>query len=150
MDTLKGCPVHLAKVKCCSREFLLKFEVEDCFTLAFDFSLKKGNRVVFPKVSGWRKKYFPVKKPNLEMVKLRLRREGSKNRPYFRIVAVDSRTRREGPYIEEIGTYDPLNDDIGCQLDLEKADKWVGNGAQVSDTVKSLIKKARQAQAAES
>ena len=150
MDTLKGCPVHLAKVKCLSREFLSKREAEDCFILAFDFSLKKGNRVAFPGRSGRRKKYFPIKKPNLEMVKLRLRREGSKNRPYFRIVAVDSRTRREGPYIEELGTYDPLNDDIGFKIDLEKAEKWIGNGAQASDTVKSLMKKARLAQAAES
>ena len=84
------------------------------------------------------------------MVKLRLRREGSKHRPYFRIVAIDSRTRREGPYIEEIGTYDPMNDSVGCNLDLEKADKWIGNGAQVSDTVRSLIKKARKAETAES
>ncbi len=83
------------------------------------------------------------------MVKLRLRREGSKDRPYFRIVAVDSRSRRDGSYIEELGTYDPMDDAVGCKLDLEKADKWLGDGAQPSDTVRSLIKKARLAQGAE-
>lgn len=83
------------------------------------------------------------------MVTLRLRREGAKDRPYFRIVAADSRARREGPYIEEIGTYEPLKDDGNIQLDLEKADKWLGNGAQPSDTVRSLIKQARKAEAAQ-
>lgn len=84
------------------------------------------------------------------MVKIRLRREGSKDRPYFRIVAADSRARKEGRYIEELGTYDPMDDAVGCKIDLEKADKWIGDGAQPSDTVRSLIKKARLAQAAES
>ena len=82
------------------------------------------------------------------MVKLRLRREGSKDRPYYRIVAVDSRARRDGRYIEDCGTHDPMNENVGTEVDLEKIDKWLGNGAQPSDTVKSLIKKARQAQAA--
>lgn len=98
--------------------------------------------------------YFPFKgetqEPHLEMVKLRLRREGAKDRPYFRIVAVDSRVRREGTYIEELGTYDPMDDKLGCQLDLEKADKWLEIGAQPSDTVRSLIKKARRARGVES
>ncbi|MDF1751872.1 MAG: 30S ribosomal protein S16 [Verrucomicrobiales bacterium] len=79
------------------------------------------------------------------MVKIRLRREGSKDRPYYKVVVCDSRARREGHYIEQIGTYDPMKSDADAVIDLEKADKWIGNGAQPSDTVKSLIKKARKA-----
>ncbi|MDF1815155.1 MAG: 30S ribosomal protein S16 [Verrucomicrobiales bacterium] len=78
------------------------------------------------------------------MVKIRLRREGSKDRPYYKVVVCDSRARREGAYIEQIGTYDPMTSDARANLDLEKVDKWLGNGAQPSDTVKSLIKKARK------
>ena len=81
------------------------------------------------------------------MVKIRLRREGSKDRPYYRIVVADQRARREGAFIELIGTHDPLKEEGGTQIDLEKADEWIGKGAQPSDTVRSLIKKARQAQA---
>lgn len=78
-------------------------------------------------------------------VKIRLRREGSKGRPYFRIVVADGRMPKEGRYIEQIGTYDPLKDDDNFSLDLEKAEKWIGDGAQPSDTVLSMIKKARRA-----
>lgn len=78
-------------------------------------------------------------------VAIRLRREGNIDRPYYRIVATDSRQRREGRYLEVLGTYDPLKEKDGCHLDLEKADKWLSNGAQPSDTVRSLIKKARDA-----
>ncbi|MCG8599989.1 MAG: 30S ribosomal protein S16 [Verrucomicrobiales bacterium] len=81
------------------------------------------------------------------MVKIRLRREGAKDRPYYRIVVADQRARREGAFIEVIGTYDPMKEEDGTSIDLEKADKWIGNGAQPSDTVRSLIKKAREAQA---
>ncbi len=83
------------------------------------------------------------------MVKIRLRREGSKDRPYYKIVVCDQRARREGPYIEQIGTYNPMTkSDDNAVIDLEKADKWIGNGAQPSDTVRSIIKKARQAASA--
>lgn len=79
------------------------------------------------------------------MVKIRLRREGSKDRPYYKVVVCDGRKRREGPYIEQIGTYNPMIGGEGeYKIDLEKADKWLGHGAQPSDTVKSLIKKARK------
>jgi len=82
-------------------------------------------------------------------VALRLRRDGSKDRPYYRIVATDSRARRDGRFIEIIGSYNPMEGDKGgdgkYEVDLEKADKWLSNGAQPSDTVKSLIKKARKA-----
>ncbi len=77
------------------------------------------------------------------MVALRLTRKGAKNRPYYKIVAVDNRKRRDGRYIEQIGTYDPLKEGLNYTLDLEKADKWLKNGAQPSVTVKSIIKKAR-------
>ena len=79
------------------------------------------------------------------MVRIRLRREGTKDRPYYKVVVCDGRTRREGPYIEQIGTYDPMTAKGEFQIDLEKVDKWLGHGAQPSDTVKSLIKKARKA-----
>lgn len=78
------------------------------------------------------------------MVKIRLRREGTKDRPYYRIVVADSRSRREGAYIEQLGTYDPLLDKSNFKIDLAKADEWIGKGAQPSETVRSLIKKARQ------
>ena len=81
------------------------------------------------------------------MVKIRLRREGTKGRPFYRIVVADQRTRREGAFIEMIGTYDPLQEEGGTKIDLEKADAWIGKGAQPSETVRSLIKKARQAEA---
>ena len=81
------------------------------------------------------------------MVKIRLRREGAKGRPFYRIVVADQRARREGAFIEVIGTYDPLKEEDQTKIDLEKVDKWIGNGAQPSDTVRSLIKKARQAEA---
>tara|TARA_R110002096_G_scaffold332616_1_gene526650 strand:- start:1579 stop:1830 length:252 start_codon:yes stop_codon:yes gene_type:complete len=81
------------------------------------------------------------------MVKIRLRREGSKDRPYYRIVVADGRARREGAYIEQIGTHDPMKDEDDTTINLEKADEWIGKGAQPSDTVRSLIKKARRAQA---
>lgn len=82
------------------------------------------------------------------MVKIRLRREGAKGRPFYRIVVADQRARREGAFIEMIGTYDPLKEENDTTLDLEKADEWIKKGAQPSDTVRSLIKKARKAEEA--
>lgn len=81
------------------------------------------------------------------MVKIRLRREGSKDRPYYRVVVADSRARREGAYIEQVGTYDPMSDKDNCNLDLEKIDGWISKGAQPSETVTNLIKKTRKANA---
>lgn len=80
-------------------------------------------------------------------VALRLRREGTKDRPYYKVVAADSRFPRDGRYIEVVGTYNPMSADDGNSLDLEKVDKWLGNGAKPSETVRSLIKKARKAAA---
>lgn len=82
-----------------------------------------------------------------EMVKIRLRREGTKDRPFYRIIVADGRARREGAFIEQLGTYDPLVDKANFNIDLAKADAWIGKGAQPSETVRSLIKKARQASA---
>jgi len=73
-----------------------------------------------------------------------MRREGTKDRPYFRIVVTDGRARREGAYIEQLGTYDPLLEKGSFNIDLAKADEWIGKGAQPSDTVRTLMKKARQ------
>ncbi len=80
-------------------------------------------------------------------VSLRLNRKGTKDRPYYKIVAVDSRKRRDGRYIEQIGTYDPLQEGTNYQIDLEKADKWLSVGAKPSETVNSMIRKARTAAA---
>ena len=80
-------------------------------------------------------------------VSLRLNRKGTKDRPYYKIVAVDSRKRRDGRYIEQLGTYDPLQEGTNFSIDLEIADKWLAVGAQPSETVKSMIRKARTAAA---
>lgn len=79
-------------------------------------------------------------------VAIRLRREGSKNRPFYRIVVADSRTRRDGRFIEMIGTYDPMKDSTNTVLDLAKADAWIAKGAQPSETVASIIRNTRKAQ----
>lgn len=79
------------------------------------------------------------------MVALRLNRQGTKDRPYYKIVAVDSRARRDGRYIEQIGTYNPMLEGTNYTIDLAKADAWIKNGAQPSDTVRSIIKKSRNA-----
>ena len=76
------------------------------------------------------------------MVKIRLRRMGAKKAPYYRIVVADSRSPRDGRCIEEIGTYDPLTEPATITVDAEKAQQWIKNGAQPTDTVKALLKKA--------
>ena len=76
------------------------------------------------------------------MVKIRLRRMGAKKNPYYRIVVADSRSPRDGRCIEEIGTYDPLTNPATVTVDVEKAQTWIKNGAQPTDTVKALLKKA--------
>jgi small subunit ribosomal protein S16 len=82
------------------------------------------------------------------MVVIRLRREGTKNRPYFRIVAADQRFRTTGRFLELLGTYDPLKEGDNCDLKLEQIDAWIAKGAQPSETAASLIKKARKKAAA--
>ena len=76
------------------------------------------------------------------MVKIRLRRMGAKKAPYYRIVVADSRSPRDGRCIEEIGTYNPLLETENITVDVEKAQTWIKNGAQPTDTVRGLLKKA--------
>ena len=75
-------------------------------------------------------------------VKIRLRRMGAKKNPFYRIVVADSRYPRDGRFIEEIGYYDPLKEPVEVKVDAEKAQKWLSNGAQPTDTVRALLKKA--------
>ena len=75
-------------------------------------------------------------------VKIRLRRIGAKKSPFYRIVVADSRSPRDGRFIEEIGTYNPLTNPSEIKVDSEKAKKWIANGAQPTDTVKALLKKS--------
>lgn len=75
-------------------------------------------------------------------VKIRLRRMGAKKAPFYRVVVADSRYPRDGRFIEEIGTYNPLTDPATVNIDAEKAKKWIANGAQPTDTVKALLKKS--------
>ena len=74
-------------------------------------------------------------------VKIRLRRMGAKKAPYYRVVVADSRYPRDGRFIEEIGTYNPLTEPSTFTVDGEKVKQWISNGAQPTDTVKSLLKK---------
>jgi len=74
-------------------------------------------------------------------VKMRLRRMGAKKAPFYRIVVADSRYPRDGRFIEEIGTYNPLKAPSEINVDADKAKEWLGKGAQPTDTVKALLKK---------
>lgn len=74
-------------------------------------------------------------------VKIRLRRIGSKGNPFYRVVVADSRYPRDGRFIEEIGTYNPMVEPSEFKVDKEKAQAWIANGAQPTDTVKALLKK---------
>jgi small subunit ribosomal protein S16 len=74
-------------------------------------------------------------------VKIRLRRMGAKKAPFYRVVVADSRSPRNGRFIEEIGYYDPTKEPAVVNIDGEKAKAWIGNGAQPTDTVKVLLKK---------
>ena len=74
-------------------------------------------------------------------VKIRLKRIGAKKNPFYRIVVADSRYPRDGRFIEEIGTYNPLKDPAEVTIDAEAAKKWIQNGAQPTDTVRALLKK---------
>lgn len=76
------------------------------------------------------------------MVKIRLRRMGAKKAPFYRIVVADSRYPRDGRFIEEIGYYNPVAEPVVLKVDADKAKKWMENGAQPTDTVKALLKKA--------
>ena len=75
-------------------------------------------------------------------VKIRLRRMGAKKAPFYRVVVADSRYPRDGRFIEEIGTYNPMTEPATVNINAELAKKWIGNGAQPTDTVKALLKKS--------
>lgn len=76
------------------------------------------------------------------MVKIRLRRMGTKKAPFYRVVVADSRFARDGRFIEEIGYYDPTKEPSVVKIDAEKAKQWLDNGAQPTDTVREILKKA--------
>lgn len=75
------------------------------------------------------------------MVKIRLRRDGAKKAPYYKVVVADSRFPRDGRFIEEIGIYDPMKDPAIIKIDVEKYETWIKNGAQPTDRVKKLFEK---------
>ena len=76
------------------------------------------------------------------MVKIRLRRMGAKKAPFYRVVVADSRYPRDGRFIAEIGTYDPRQSPAAVNIDVERAQAWIRTGAQPTDTVRDLLKKA--------
>ena len=76
------------------------------------------------------------------MVKIRLRRMGAKKAPYYRVVVADSHSPRDGRFIEELGTYDPMADSDKIKVDMERVKYWISNGAQPTDTVRALLKKS--------
>ena len=82
----------------------------------------------------------------MTMVKIRLRRMGAKKNPFYRVVVADSRAPRDGRCIEELGFYDPLAEGEQIKVDLERAKYWIDNGAQPTDTVRGLLKKAEPAE----
>jgi small subunit ribosomal protein S16 len=81
-------------------------------------------------------------------VSIRLRREGNLNKPYYKVVVADQRSPRDGKFIELIGNYDPKKPGDNSNIDLSRVDYWIKNGAQPSDTVRSIIKKARKKEVA--
>ena len=82
-------------------------------------------------------------------VSIRLRREGTKNRPFYRVVVADRRSPRDGKFLEVIGNYDPRKEGENYQLNLERVEYWVKSGAQPSETVASMIRKAKKKAATE-
>ena len=78
-------------------------------------------------------------------VVIRLRKEGKKNRPYFRVVVTDKLSPRDGRFLEMVGTYNPMGKHEGMKLKLDRIDHWIGKGAKASETVAGFIRKARRA-----
>ena len=76
------------------------------------------------------------------MLKIRLRRMGAKKQPYYRIIVADSRAPRDGAFVEELGYYNPTTEPAELKVDNERAQQWMKNGAQPTDTVRGLLKKA--------
>lgn len=77
-------------------------------------------------------------------VSIRLRREGTTNSPYYKIVVADSRSPRDGKFLEIVGNYDPKKEGLNTRVDLERVDYWISKGAQPSETVRSIIRKTRK------
>jgi small subunit ribosomal protein S16 len=82
------------------------------------------------------------------MLAIRLRRTGSSKKPFYRVVVADSRSWRDGRFVEVLGHYDPRQDPAGVTIDSERANYWIGKGAQPSETVSSLLKRLAKAAAA--
>ena len=76
------------------------------------------------------------------MVKIRLKRMGMKKKPFYRVVVADERASRDGRFVEEIGYYNPVSTPVELKVDKEKAQQWIKNGAQPTDTVRALLKKS--------
>ena len=76
------------------------------------------------------------------MVKIRLKRMGAKKAPFYRVIVADSRFPRDGRFIEELGTYNPLTNPAEIKVDAERVQQWIKNGAQPTETVRGLLKKA--------
>ena len=83
------------------------------------------------------------------MVKIRLKRGGAKKRPYYRVIAIDERARRDGRALEYLGTYSPVTKPAQIELRTERIQAWVAQGAQLSDAVRALLKRARKRASAE-
>ena len=84
------------------------------------------------------------------MVTIRLTRVGARNRPYYRVIAIDHRDKRDGRALEQLGTYDPLAEPAAIKLQGDRIDAWVAKGAKLSNAVRSLVRRSRkQAAAAE-
>jgi small subunit ribosomal protein S16 len=81
------------------------------------------------------------------MVSIRLRREGTKNSPYYRVVVANQRSPRDGKFIEQVGVYDPRKTGSNSKLAIDRLDYWISQGAQPSDTVRSLLRRAKAAAA---
>lgn len=75
------------------------------------------------------------------MVKIRLKRMGMKKKPFYRVVVADERASRDGRFIDELGYYNPVSNPVELKIDVEKAQQWIKNGAQPTDTVRALLKK---------
>ena len=75
------------------------------------------------------------------MVKIRLRRQGAKKSPSYRVIVADERSPRDGKFIEELGYYNPMSNPVELKIDVERANEWIKNGAQPTETVKSLLSK---------
>ena len=86
--------------------------------------------------------YYIFSEENKMAVKIRLKRMGAKKAPFYRVVVADSRYPRDGRFIEELGHYNPTINPVEIKIDVEKAQAWIKNGAQPTETVKSLLKKA--------